>query len=526
MKNAAYNGRAWYVLLWRAGILLLLVLVCFVSTFLEQVQVSGSTTVALPEASHQALPRWRGFNLLNKFSKDWSNKPFQEGDFARIAGLGFNFVRLPMDYRVWIVGGDLRRFDEKVLNEIDQAVAWGEKYNIHVQLNFHRAPGYCVNAPREALNLWTDAKAQEAFIEHWEVFTRRYQGIPGKNLSFNLLNEPSGVEAGVYAKLMKRTTEAIHRIDPERLVVVDGLNYARVPVWELVGVKAAQSFHNYEPFVLTHYRAEWVGSSGWAEPRWPLPLIPDKLYGGMKPELQSPMVFEGDFAVETELSLRVQIVSNYARLVVKADGRRIYNKMLRSGPGKGEWKKAVYRDEWGIYQNIFDRDYTVTIPPGTRRVEVMVTDGDWLSFSRVTIAPKDREKMVITSTVSDWGLKPAAFQIGLDGSYRITRAHGSDNAYLDKEWLRKTIGPWLDLKKQGVGVMVGEWGVYNKTPHDVTLRWMEDLLHLFAEAGLGWALWNFEGAFGIINSNRADVKYAPFHGDRLDESMLELLQKY
>jgi aryl-phospho-beta-D-glucosidase BglC (GH1 family) len=156
----------------------------------------------------------------------------------------------------------------------------------------------------------------------------------------------------------------------------------------------------------------------------------------------------------------------------------------------------------------------------------MVTDGDWLSFSRVTIAPKDREKMVITSTVSDWGLKPAAFQIGLDGSYRITRAHGSDNAYLDKEWLRKTIGPWLDLKKQGVGVMVGEWGVYNKTPHDVTLRWMEDLLHLFAEAGLGWALWNFEGAFGIINSNRADVKYAPFHGDRLDESMLELLQKY
>src|SRR5690606_3591694 len=199
----------------------------------------------------------------NKFSKDWSNKPFQERDFARIAGLGFNFVRLPMDYRVWITGGDLRRFDEKVLEEIDQAVAWGKKYNIHVQLNFHRAPGYCVNPPREALNLWTDAKAQEAFIEHWEVFTRRYQGIPSRNLSFNLLNEPAGVEARVYAELMKRTIEAIHRIDPERLVVVDGLNYARVPVWELVGVKAAQSFHNYEPFRLTHYQAEWVDSSGW-----------------------------------------------------------------------------------------------------------------------------------------------------------------------------------------------------------------------------------------------------------------------
>ena len=97
---------------------------------------------------------------------------------------------------------------------------------------------------------------------------------------------------------------------------------------------------------------------------------------------------------------------------------------------------------------------------------------------------------------------------------------------LDKEWLRKTIEPWLHLRKQGVGVMVGEWGVYNKTPHDPSLRWMEDVLHLFQEAGLGWALWNFEGSFGIINSNRGDVKYTPFDGDQLDGAMLELLQKY
>jgi aryl-phospho-beta-D-glucosidase BglC (GH1 family) len=521
MPNAAGNRRA--------HILLLFALVCLVFAWLAPARVAGAAgTVAagLPDASHQALPYWRGFNLLNKFSKDWSNKPFQERDFARIAALGFNFVRLPMDYRVWIVDGDLRRFDEKVLVEIDQAVAWGEKYNIHVQLNFHRAPGYCVNSPREALNLWTDAKAQEAFIEHWEVFARRYRGIPGKNLSFNLLNEPAGVEARVYAGLMKRTVEAIHRIDPERLVVVDGLDYARQPVWELVGVKAAQSFHNYEPFRLTHYQAEWVDSSGWAEPRWPLPLIPDKLYGNMKRELQSPMVFEGGFPVETELSLRVQVVSNYARLVVKADGRRIYNKMLRSGPGPGVWKKTVYQEEWGIYQNIFDRDYTVTIPPGTKRVEVMVTSGDWLSFSQVTIAPKGREKILIPATVSDWGLPPAAFQIGPDGSFRITGAGGSDHVKLDKEWLRKTIEPWLALKRQGVGVMVGEWGVYNKTPHDVSLRWMEDLLSLLAEAGLGWALWNFEGTFGVINSNRGDVQYVPFDGDRLDGAMLELLQKY
>jgi len=74
--------------------------------------------------------------------------------------------------------------------------------------------------------------------------------------------------------------------------------------------------------------------------------------------------------------------------------------------------------------------------------------------------------------------------------------------------------------------MVGEWGAYNKTPHEVTLRWMEDDLKTFRRAGLGWALWNFRGSFGILDSGRADVQYEDFNGHKLDRKMLQLLQKY
>jgi hypothetical protein len=31
------------------------------------------TQRALPEATPRKLPRWRGFNLLNKFGLEWSN---------------------------------------------------------------------------------------------------------------------------------------------------------------------------------------------------------------------------------------------------------------------------------------------------------------------------------------------------------------------------------------------------------------------------------------------------------------------
>jgi len=45
-------------------------------------------------------------------------------------------------------------------------------------------------------------------------------------------------------------------------------------------------------------------------------------------------------------------------------------------------------------------------------------------------------------------------------------------------------------------------------------------------AGLGWALWNFRGSFGIMDSDRRDVVYENWRGHKLDRKMLELLQRY
>jgi endoglucanase len=98
---------------------------------------------------------------------------------------------------------------------------------------------------------------------------------------------------------------------------------------------------------------------------------------------------------------------------------------------------------------------------------------------------------------------------------------------LDKAWMKSEfIEPWKRLEAQGVGVFVGEWGCYNKTPHLVVLSWMKDHLELWKEAGWGWALWNFRGDFGPMDSGRADVDYEDFEGHQLDRKMLELLQAF
>lgn len=328
---------------------------------------------ALPEPSPKKLPRWRGFNLLEKFTRrEGGNPPFRERDFEWMAGWGFNFARLPMDYRCWTDPADWRVMREAELKHIDQAVEFGRQYGVHVNLNFHRAPGYCVNPPPEPKDLWKDEEALEVCARHWAAFARRYKGIPNRHLSFDLLNEPKDLPVTDYVRVATRLVAAIRAEDPERLIIADGLRWGNQPVPELIPLGVAQSTRGYQPMRVSHHGASWVNGQNWPTPDWPL--------------------------------------------------------RLREG------------DVWD----------------------------------------KDRLR-------------------------------------------RECIEPWKALEKQGVGVHVGEWGAFNKTPHRVALAWMRDFLDLWKEAGWGWALWNLRGSFGVVDSGRTDVAYEDWQGHKLDRALLELL---
>ena len=104
------------------------------------------------------------------------------------------------------------------------------------------------------------------------------------------------------------------------------------------------------------------------------------------------------------------IVSSAARLVVEADGKPILDKPLKCGPGAGEWKRAVYKPQWQIYQNLFDRDYPCSIPAGTRQVRVRVTEGDWLEIGQIGLKPAGACEETVVDLKQEFGLKPAPFR--------------------------------------------------------------------------------------------------------------------
>jgi endoglucanase len=96
--------------------------------------------------------------------------------------------------------------------------------------------------------------------------------------------------------------------------------------------------------------------------------------------------------------------------------------------------------------------------------------------------------------------------------------------HLSREMLEKAFAPWIALKNSGVGVHCGECGCFNLTPHEVFLAWFGDMLDILSKEGIGFGLWEFDGAFGVLNSNRKDVDYEDFYGQKLDRKLLKLLQ--
>jgi len=222
--------------------------------------------------ARNVLPRWRGFNLLEMFTMrsrgDWA-----EDDFRWMRDFGFDFVRLPVVYRLWIEDDDYK-IHEPMLEKLDRAVELGGKYGLHVSLNFHRGPGYSVNREfTEPHSLWKDKSALDAFCFHWQLMAKRYKGISRDKLSFDLINEPPSIgdrmSRADHERVVRTAVAAIRQINPDRIVVADGISYGNETAPELADLGIAQSTRAYQPTFISHYKASWVDSGNLPEPAWP-----------------------------------------------------------------------------------------------------------------------------------------------------------------------------------------------------------------------------------------------------------------
>jgi endoglucanase len=254
----------------------------------------ASAQLSLPQAetssdiSAARIPRWRGFNLQGRFSSPdlpYNGPAYEEFDFATMKEWGFDFARLPLNYWAWGDPHDWSVIREKPLKQIDQAIELGKQHGIHINLNFHRVPGYCINGRElEQADLFTGRRSQRdkalgAASYHWKNFARRYKGIPNHHLSFDLINEPpkmrsyEGYLEERYVEIVRALVTSIREEDPHRLIFADGINIGQAPVLGIADLGLVQSTRGYQPKAVSHYTATWVPRDEFetmAPPTWPL----------------------------------------------------------------------------------------------------------------------------------------------------------------------------------------------------------------------------------------------------------------
>ncbi len=229
------------------------------------------------------IQRYRGFNLLGMFCTNESKTNcgrapgyFIEDDFKMMAEWGFDYARLPLSYRVWSSVENPYEIDESRLAPLDMALEYAEKYNMHITMNMHRVPGYCINGDEpvpEPYALWDNSKeAYDATEFQWKVLAERYKHVPSSRLDFDLINEPPNYVTNLrQALIMHRLTDAIRKISPDRTIVINGTHIGTMIPTESLHIgdeNIIYALRGYAPATVTHY-----GSSGSTEgkpkPQWP-----------------------------------------------------------------------------------------------------------------------------------------------------------------------------------------------------------------------------------------------------------------
>lgn len=189
----------------------------------------------------------------------------QEDDFARLAQLGFDFVRLPIDEeQFWDEAGNKL---PEAWHLLTQALDWAGKYHLRTIVDLHIIRTHHFNAVNEgkanANVLFTSDKAQQDFINMWYQLSDVLKAYSNDAVAYEFMNEPVADDHEQWNQLIFKVHKALRKREPQRTLVVGSnkwqgtgtFKYLRIPEGDK---NIILSFHYYEPMVLTHYGAPWT----------------------------------------------------------------------------------------------------------------------------------------------------------------------------------------------------------------------------------------------------------------------------
>jgi len=186
-----------------------------------------------------------------------------EKDIEYIASLGFDHVRVPVDYNV--LEDEEGAIIPSGFAYLEKCREWCEKYSLNMLIDLHECYGYSFDPLKKDMDrekFFYDDELQARFLKLWREIAERFKAYP-EQVAFEPLNEVVLFEvADAWNVLIEKYIKAMREIAPDNYIVVGGVRYNNVLSVPLLKVpqddKVVFNFHCYEPMIFTHQGAYWV----------------------------------------------------------------------------------------------------------------------------------------------------------------------------------------------------------------------------------------------------------------------------
>lgn len=220
----------------------------------------------LPEVDweHDSFKILKGVNISGWLSQTSTRKVgvdafFTKKDAQKLAGWGFDHIRLPVDeVEIFTEKGEWK---EKERGLIHKAVEWCKDLNMRVILDFHILRSHYFN-DTENMTLWSSKAEQDKLSDMWKKLSAEFNQYPNSLLAYELLNEPVPDTPGQWNKLSSRLINELRVLEPDRMIVLDASSHSSIGALNTLEIPQNDpniilSVHFYTPHLLTHYQAGW-----------------------------------------------------------------------------------------------------------------------------------------------------------------------------------------------------------------------------------------------------------------------------
>ncbi len=209
-----------------------------------------------PKAIHLIFEQLLGDLEARRFWRRFRDTYITREDIQFIRDSGFNVVRIPFSYRLFVGSGDPVPLEGVGYRLLDNVIEWCQEAGLYVILDMHAAPGGQTGSVIDDSwgypYVYEEGPSQDLTVRLWRKLAERYKDAPTV-LGYDLLNEPIAHYLDTKAlnpklePLYKRITAAIRDVDTNHLIIVEGTHWGSD--FSVFGQpfddKLVYSFHKY-----------------------------------------------------------------------------------------------------------------------------------------------------------------------------------------------------------------------------------------------------------------------------------------